>query len=65
MGELLEAIEPGKGGRPSETGRAAPTGLSRQKVARDAGLSKDQQVQAVRVARVPEDLFTEQDESGL
>ena len=55
MGELLEAIEPATGQHlPNIKGRGAPTFESRTEVARSAGLSKDQQVQAVRVARVPE-----------
>ena len=62
MGELLEAIEPRPGAN-QNIGRGAPTNVTRTEVAREAGLSKDQQVQAVRVARVPEDQFTEQVES--
>jgi hypothetical protein len=68
-GELLEAIEPNKGGRPfsffhpegetgdrentsSETSGGAPTS-SRTEAAQAAGMSKQQQVQAVRAADVP------------
>lgn len=62
-GELLKQIEPGKGGRPSETSRDAPTSLTRKQAADDAGLSKDQMVQAIRVANVPSDDFEKQVES--
>lgn len=61
-GELLKEIAPSAGGRPStngheKTGRTAPTGLSRRAAAKNAGLSKDQQVTAVRVASVPKEEF--------
>ncbi len=56
-GELLKEIKPAKGGRPSkETGGGGPTSLRKQ-VAKEAGLSRDQQVTALRVANVPEDDF--------
>lgn len=63
MGELIEAVEPATKHNAKKQSGDAPTLLSRRKVAKDAGLTKDQQVQAVRVARVPEDQFNEQVES--
>ena len=62
MGELLEAIEPGQGARDGKREEGDPRPL-RTTIARSAGLSEHQQKQAVRVARVPEDLFIEQVES--
>jgi len=62
-GELLKQIEPDKGGRPSETGMGDHTGFSRTDAAREAGMSKHQQVQAVRIASIPEDDFEAQVES--
>ena len=38
-------------------GGGGPTSTNRTKIAQAAGLSKDQQVQAVRIARVPDDEF--------
>ncbi len=56
-GELLKAIQrPAQGGRPKENGTGAGT-VSRREAARDAGLSKRQQVTATRVANVPEAEF--------
>lgn len=56
-GELLEAFRTGpQGGRPKENGRGTPT-VSQRQAAADAGMSKDQEVQAVRVARVPPQEF--------
>lgn len=48
-GELLQEIEPSKGGQPTHNGG----GTSRSSVARDAGLSDRQKVTALRVAAVP------------
>jgi hypothetical protein len=62
-GELIEQIEPSKGGRPSETTVAAHSSLTRRQVAEDAGLSEFQQYTAQRVARVPEQDFEAQVES--
>lgn len=56
-------IEPGKTGPKSELGVGTDTQLSRKSVASEAGMSKRQQVQAIRVANVPEDTFEEQLES--
>jgi hypothetical protein len=55
-GELLRAISPGRGGQPAHStrGRVAP---SRNAAARDAGLSRDQKRDALRVANVPEAEF--------
>jgi hypothetical protein len=52
---LRQLDRPEQGGRP-KNGMDAPTVSS---AARDAGMSKHQQVQAVRVAAVPEPQFTE------
>jgi hypothetical protein len=60
MGELLEPID-ARGGDQSKNGDAPIFG--RREAAEAAGLSKDQQVQAVRVANVPDELFEELNES--
>ncbi len=53
-GELLAAIEPAKGARTDlQPSRGAPTKLTRESAAKDAGLSRDQRVTALRVANVP------------
>ena len=62
-GELLKQIEPSKGGRPPETSVGAHTGFTRSDAAERAGLSKHQQVQAIRVANVPAVDFERQVES--
>lgn len=62
-GELLEQIEPGKTGPKPELGTGAHTQPTRAAAAAEAGLSKHQAVQAVRVARVPKDEFDELVES--
>jgi hypothetical protein len=49
-GELLAAIEKSKGGQPTRGGD--PT--SRRAAAERAGLSRDQRVTALRVAKVPQ-----------
>lgn len=54
VGELLREIEPATGAHRKSGG--APT-FSRTDAARDAGISRDQQMQAVRVANVPETDF--------
>ena len=63
-GELLKEIETGKAGRPpkvasTSNGKSvgAPPPISRAQVAKDAGLSKDQRIQAQRVASIPRDDF--------
>jgi hypothetical protein len=53
-GELLKQIAPGQGARDGKRGADAHTPLTRTEVATEAGMSKHQQVQAVRVANVPE-----------
>lgn len=59
-GELLKQIDrPETGGRP-KNGEADHTVSS---AAREAGMSKHQQVQAVRIANIPEDDFNEQIEA--
>ena len=62
-GELLKEIPSSKGGRPSETGRGAPTSFGRMQAGRDAGLSRDQTITAIRVNNVPRDEFEQQIES--
>lgn len=63
-GELLQQIEPSKGGRPTETGVGAHTSYpTRRTAAEEAGLSKHQQVQAVRIASIPKADFDRQVES--
>lgn len=56
VGELLQEIKAGKGGRPAKTGGGAATSF-RGAAASEAGLSKDQAIRAIRVASVPEDEF--------
>ena len=61
-GELLNEIEAGKGGRP-KTSMGAHTSLTRKGAAKEAGLSRNQAVTAIRVANIPEDDFERQVES--
>lgn len=59
-GELLQTFQAPKGGdrKSSEyQSGGAPTVISQRRAAEQAGMSKDQEVQAVRVANVPEDEF--------
>lgn len=56
VGELLKAFQ-SNGGRPSKTSGGAPTSFSQRQAAEAAGLSKDQEVTAVRVANVPAEVF--------
>lgn len=62
-GELLNQIEPGQGARESKRGEGDHTPLHRQDAAREAGLSKHQQVQAVRIANIPREDFERQVDS--
>jgi hypothetical protein len=56
-GELLQTFQ-SPGGRPSKTrGDASPSLLTQRQAADQAGMSKDQEKQAVRVANVPADVF--------
>jgi|SRR4029453_3692686 hypothetical protein len=55
-GQLLQAIQPARGAN-QNISRGAPTKVTRTSAARDAGLSTDQKVQALRVANVPTDEF--------
>lgn len=61
-GELLQQIEPNKGGRPAETSRGTPTSFqpTRKAAAEEAGLSRDQMNTALRVANVPQADFDRQ-----
>jgi len=54
-GELLRAITPAKNQHPEPARGGAPP--SRSQAARDAGLSRDQKRDALRVARIPRDEF--------
>lgn len=63
-GELLKQID-GSGTRTDlQPSVVAPTRLTQEMAARDAGFSKHQQVQAVRVATIPEDAFEDMVERG-
>jgi hypothetical protein len=64
MGALIEQVPPAKGGRPKETGTGMDTSLSRGEVAREAGISKRQQVTALRLHTVPRESFERQVESA-
>lgn len=55
-GQLLEDYQ-SPGGRPPKTSRGAPTSLTQRQAADRAGMSKDQEVTARRVASIPEDEF--------
>jgi hypothetical protein len=61
-GELLQQIEPGQGARDGKRGEGDHTPL-RSDAARDAGFSKHQQVQATRIAAIPDRDFEEQVEA--
>jgi hypothetical protein len=62
-GQLLKQFKTGpEGGRPKGNGGGAPT-VSQAQAARAAGLSKDQEVTAVRVSNVPRDVFEQMVES--
>ncbi len=62
-GELLKQIEPATPGPKPEIGTAARTEFERQEAGARAGMSRHQQVQAVRVANIPEPEFEQQVES--
>jgi hypothetical protein len=56
-GELLKIFQTGpEGGRPEKNGRG-DSPVSQRQAAADAGLSKDQEKTAVRVANIPEEEF--------
>lgn len=59
-GELLKQIEPGQGARDGKRGAGDHTPFTRESAAQEAGMSKHQQVQATRVASVPQDDFETQ-----
>lgn len=63
-GELLKEYDATGRNQHSEDSGGNPTKLSQREVADAAGLSKDQQVTAVRVANVPEQRFREELEAG-
>jgi hypothetical protein len=56
-GELLRAIKDGQGARTDKLGGGAAPKLSRAQAAREAGLSRDQKRDALRVANVPGEEF--------
>lgn len=58
-GELLKQIEPAHGAS-QNIGGGVPTNVTRKSAAADAGMSKRQQVTAIRVANVPADEFVRQ-----
>lgn len=58
-GDLLREIEKSSGGRPPKTQDGTVPSLTRTQAAKDAGLSKDQAVTAIRVSNVPEEEFRE------
>ena len=62
-GELLKQIEPGQGSRDGKRGTDDHTPLRRKDAAGQAGMSKHQQIQAIRVANVPAEDFEHQVES--
>jgi hypothetical protein len=51
---LLQQIEPGQGARDGKRGVGGHTPFTREDAARDAGMSKHQQMQATRTANVPD-----------
>jgi hypothetical protein len=57
-GELLKQFD-GRGGDRSKKGDASPSAPSQRDVAREAGMSADQQKNAVRIANIDEDEFEE------
>ena len=61
-GELLKQVD-GRGGDRSKSEGTHTFAMTQSEAAREAGLSKHQQVQAVRVANVPADDFEKQVES--
>jgi len=62
-GELLKEIEKGHGKNQNNGGGAPTKDLTRKEAATQAGLSKDQAVQSIRVANVSEEDFEAQLES--
>lgn len=63
-GELLKQIEPGNGKNQNIGGDAPTKVLTRKDAAEQAGMSKDQMVQAIRVANIPREEFERQVESA-
>ena len=63
MGELLKQIDPGTPGRRPELDTASDTQLNRKEAAKEAGLSKRQKDDALRVASIPKHQFEELIES--
>jgi hypothetical protein len=64
-GEWLKQIEPAKPGPKAEIGMGAHTQLDRLAAGERAGMSKHQQVQAIRVANVPSNDFDCRVESAI
>jgi len=63
-GELLKQIEPGKTGPKPELSIGSDTQFTRRDAAEAAGMSKRQQVTAIRVANVPAEDFEKQVDSA-
>jgi hypothetical protein len=61
-GELLQQLD-GRGGDRSKSEGGHTSAISQAEAARDAGMSKHQQVQAVRIANIPREDFDRQVES--
>lgn len=61
-GEILSQVN-GQGARTDQLSVGGHTKLTQDQAARDAGMSKHQQVQAVRVANIPRDEFDRQVDS--
>src|SRR5258708_11832120 len=57
MGELLKQFDAQGRRSDQQLSEGTHTKLSQREVAENAGISKHQQVQAVRVANIPEDKF--------
>lgn len=61
-GELLQQID-GQGARTDQLSAGVHTKFTQEQAARDAGMSKHQQVQAVRIANIPREDFDRQVDS--
>lgn len=61
--ELVKQIEPGQGARDGKRGEGGHTPFRREDAAREAGMSKHQYVQMMRIGNIPEAEFEAQVES--
>lgn len=64
MGEILQQIEPQQGARTDQLGAAADPKLTRKQAANDAGISRRQSKDALRIASLSEDDFAEPNDKG-